>query len=234
VRRHQAAGSDLLVLVAALGGAMFQIWIGPAIAAVALLGFGWVHFGRPWWRGRRLRHPCTAHFVIRPLGQRDLPYVLQDTERHDVRQLVLPSYSAYEIDIGIRALVPIKAHSIAFGCDGDNADKPYAIQYLIRYEDGPGQREFSAAVDEGHSMDMHAFYHRKVSKPLNADTHWNMSYKLATRAPGTYKTHLFFFTDEIQGSVDLSIVVEDKPSSRMKCIKHRDCYVRPRLPRKVS
>jgi hypothetical protein len=203
---------------------LIQVWIGPVIAGLALAAFSWVHWARPWLRERRLRHPCTAHFIIRPAGMRDLGYVIQDDDRHDVRQLVLPSNSTVEIDIGIRQLFAIKPHSIVFGCDGDAASTPYATAYLIRYD---GNAEFQPGADAGHTVDMHKYYHRPAPKPLNAGSHFNMSYRLVTRGPGLYKTKIFFLTDEFQASATLSILVEDRPRTRMKCIQHRGCYVRP-------
>ena len=84
-----------------------------------------------------------------------------------------------------------------------------------------------AGQDEGHSLDVHNFYHWRREVWRNVGTDYVFSMNLITKASGVYSTGLAFLTDEIEGSADFTIVVEDRPHSKMKCHEHRNCYVRP-------
>jgi hypothetical protein len=199
--------------------------IGAGIAAVGVLITAYAHIVKPWWRARKLKQPCSAHFVIRPMGTINLGYVVQDDERHDVRTLVLPSHSVVEIEIGFRALLPFRDTEIIFGCDGNDETKPYASGWIESLS--TDRLVYTPGVDAGHSLDIHKFYHRQKPMSRNVGTHYTNGLKLVTRATGTYRTYLSFLTDEIEGNVVFSMIVEDKPRTRMKCIRHRGCYVRP-------
>jgi len=193
-------------------------------SAVALGGFVWVNFGRPWMRERIRRRPVHAHFCLRP----ETPghsYVIHDDVKHDVRTLVLPSNSEVEIEVGYFPVVPFKLSELIFGCDGDNNSKPCPAQLIDRFGGG---ETFTPGKDKGHYIDIHKFYHWQRETHRSKGTHYVCSYRLSTRAPGTYTARLSYLTDEIEGNYELSILVEDQPKTRMKCIRHSSCYVRPR------
>jgi len=198
--------------------------ISALIGGAALLCVIWIQFIKPWLRGRRLRRPCEVHFVLRPERH---DYVVHDNERHHVRVLVLPAHSVREIEIGFKVKVNFRESELVFGCDGDDDAKPYASQWIDSFTDTGGKTIWIPGEDEGHSIDMHKFYHRRLDRLRNIGTHYVNSFRLITRAPGEYKAYVSFLTDEIEGNAELSIIVEEKPKTRMKCSKHRDCYVRP-------
>jgi len=204
-----------------------EIWvIGVAITTIGVLIAVWVNFVRPFLRNRKLRRPCEVHFVIRP-ESKNTNYVLHDDRRHHTRVLVLPAYSELEIEIGLRATVSFKETEFVFGCDGQEEAKPYAKQWIDRFSATATKNTWTPGEDDGHSLDIHKFYHRRKEVYRNTGTHYVNSFLLVTRSPGKYTTYISFLTDEMEGNAALEIVVEDVPRTRMQCIVHKDCYVRP-------
>lgn len=200
--------------------------VGAAFAGIGALIAGWAHLGRPWWRRRRLRNPCEVHFVLRPeVATTD--YVVHDDRRHHTRTLVLPAHSEVEIELGLRARVHFRETEFVFGCDGEDSAKPYATQWLDRFSANTTKNAWTPGIDEGHSLDIHHFYHRRKEVHRNTGTHYVHSFLLVTRVPGTYKAYVSFLTDEVEGNAQLELVVEATPHTRMRCVLHRDCFVRP-------
>jgi hypothetical protein len=201
-------------------------WPWPTIiAGAALAGFLWVNFGRPWKRQRALKSPCMVHFVLRP----EYPahnYVLHDTERHHVMQLALAPNSEYEIEVGFFAKVSYKETEIVFGCEGAG-EPPYAVEWIDSFSDSGEVKRYRPGEHEGHSLDIHKFYHRRAPRVRNRSTHFVNGFRLLTRTPGRYRACFGFLTEEDEGNTYLEIIVEDNPRSRMRCIRHKDCYVKP-------
>jgi len=181
---------------------------------------------KPWLRRRRLRQPCKVHFLIRPLQSHRLSYVLQDDQRHDVKAMVLPAHSEVEIEIGYKAKVHFRETEMTFGCDGDEDAKPYATECFVRFV-AIGKGHWIPGQDEGHYVDVHRYYHSRRDVFRNVGTHYVTGFKFVTRAPGAYRTYLSFLGDEVEGNAELLILVEDKPHTRMKCVRHWGCYLRP-------
>jgi hypothetical protein len=218
------AGGVMLAEMAKWPWGMFGVWIG----ATALAGFLWVHFGRPIRRHARLKHPCDVHFQIRSITSRLQPYARQDSRSHRVRELVLPSFSEVEIEIGCRPKLPFTEREQIFGCDGDLDKKPYATQCIIHFVE-TGKRVWIPGEDEGHYTDVHKNYHRVTGRSRNLGTHFVTGFKLVTRNPGKYKASFFFLTDEREGVAELSILVEDLPETCMVCEdpNHWECGIAP-------
>lgn len=218
--------------VAFLGAVMAELahWPWNMIAALAgcaaLAILLWINFGKPWFRARRLARSCDVHFVVRSMQEYAFDYVVQDEQRHHTSVLAVPSNSSVYIEIGVSPLIHFNCTAVVFGCNGDNDKKPYATKMLDRFTNR-SKNTFVPGVDERHSIDIHRFYVLRNERPINVGTHHLFGYEVVTQQPGTYKTHVMFLTDEIQGSAELTIVVEDKPRTRMKCLLHEDCYVRP-------
>jgi hypothetical protein len=201
---------------------MFGVWVGIAAFLVLL----WVQFGRPWRRYLRLKHPCEVHFQIRALENRSQPYAKQDQLGHRVKELVLPTYSEVEIELGCVAKLPFTEKHQVFTCEGDRDKKPYATEWIVHFVE-TGRKRGMPGKDDGHSIDVHKGYHRKTDQARNLGTHFVTGFKLYTRAPGRYKTKLFFLTDEREGVAELSILVEEAPETCMPCDAHWECSVTP-------
>lgn len=181
-------------------------------------------FIRPWLRTRKLRKPCDVRFVVRGMQDVALSYVVQDDERHILDELVLPSRSVVEIEFGYMPIVPIQLEELVFGCEGDNDSKPYVIAALDRFT---GQRGEDKPAPGEHTIDIGKNWHtvRKVARPVGS--HFVVTYRLQTQGAGVYPVKIAFMTNEIEGNGELTIRVEDRPTTRMRCRGHEGCWVRP-------
>jgi hypothetical protein len=63
--------------------------------------------------------------------------------------------------------------------------------------------------------------------PYAVGTHRVLTFRVQTRDLGVYPFQISFVTDEIEGSAELTIRVEDRPTTRMRCHSHIGCWVRP-------
>jgi hypothetical protein len=203
--------------------------IAGAVAAIVVLGItGYDIFVRPIWRRFRLRNPCEVHFAIRPLQQATLDYIFQDDQGHRVKELVVPANQLVEIEIGYEPKIAFYEAELIFGCDGDDATKPFATECINRLI-AVGKSHWIPGEDEGHWRDRHKCYHVLRNKPRAVGTHIAVGFMLQTGAPGTYPANVSFLTNEMDRTVSLKIRVEDKPHTRMRCHEkgHLGCYVRP-------
>lgn len=195
-----------------------------AIAAFTVLAIAiWVNFVAPRLRNRQLRHPCKAYFHIRELAKGKLSYVLQDDDAHHVKELVLPAFSVVEIEITYSPIIPFNVEETVFECGGDYESKPIVEEPLAPFV-------AKGEIPQGVSYwNRHGGYHYSSRYGGRAVGSWYVKgFKLRTKAPGTYKAWIGFLTDEIDGdATDLAIKVEDKLVTRMNCVLHRWCKLRP-------
>jgi hypothetical protein len=196
-----------------------------AVAGVAALAIlVWLEFIKPRLRERRLKSPCDLRFVVRRHQHANLPYLLQDDDDHAVHELVLPSNSSVEIEVGFIPKVPFFLEQIILGCEGDPDQKPYITEAMDRFTEG--QKRWRPG-EGGHSRDIHKHWHTLRNSACPVGTHRVSSYQIQTRGAGVYRFQVAFVTNEIEGNGDLSIRVEDKPLTRMQCRSHSRCYIRP-------
>lgn len=206
-----------------------------AMASVLVLGFvvwEWVLY--PLQRRIRLRRPCRAHFVIRELERVPLPYVVQDSDMHQVRELVLPANSCVDIEIGYFPSIHFHEVAFIFACEGKEGDRPFAKERFTRFVK-VGKSRWVPGTDATDTVDVHNYYHVSRDAPRNIGTHFVTGFRLQTLGAGIYSVTLTFLTDEVEGvSKRLTIRVEDKPKTRMRCYMrgHLGCFVRPRIPPK--
>jgi hypothetical protein len=215
-------GGVMLAELATWPWQMYGVWVGIAAFLVLL----WVQFGRPLRRHIRLKHPCEVHFQIRSKDNRLQPYARQDGLGHRVKELVLPSFSEVEIEIGCKAKLPFNEKEQIFACDGERDKKPCPVEWVVHFVE-TGKKGGMPGTDEGHYIDVHKGYHRVTGTARNTGTHFVTGFKLLTKNPGRYKARLFFLTDEREGVADLSILVEDDPQTCMVCDEHWECGISP-------
>jgi len=179
---------------------------------------------RPWLRTRRLKKPCDVRFVVRGYQDVTLNYVIQDDERHILNELVLPSHSIVEIEFGYKPQVPIQLEVLIFGCEGDIDSKPYVIGAYDKFTGRPADDKLA---EGDHRTDINKNWHtiRKVARSVGG--HFVVTYRVQTSHAGVYPVNIAFMTNEIEGSGELTIRVEDRPTTRMRCRRHEGCWVRP-------
>lgn len=133
LKRHNPDSETFLLPAAALA-VLTMFWDWPKISALAALTVlsitVWVHFGRPYLRARKLKHPCDAFFHIRELSKGELPWVIQDDNAHNVKEIVLPAHSLVEIEVSFYAKVPFHMEETVFECEGEYEKKPIVEKVL--------------------------------------------------------------------------------------------------------
>lgn len=204
--------------------------IGACIAGVVLLVTLWVNLVRPWRHRRALRYPCNAFFNIRELQGGNLNHFVRDDSAHRVKELVLPSNSVVEIEIAYEPTVNFHAVNTVFVIDGDPDCKPVAVERHTRFiAERTGKARWIPSVDESEFIDVEGNYHyRSRAQPRSIGSYYTTGLRLQTKKAGIYKVWLEFLTNDVYGSAnDLEIRVEDKPHTRMRCVLHWKCWVRP-------
>jgi len=197
-----------------------------AIAALTVLAISvWVHFGRPYLRTRKLKHPCNAFFHIRELSKGELSWVVQDDDAHNVKEIVVPANALVEIEVSYYAKVPFHVEETVFECEGKYEEKPI-VEEVIRPFVAKGE-----VPDTFSYWNRHGGFHFGTRFGGRAvGSCYTKGFKLRTKKPGIYKSWLGFITDEMDGDAkDLVIRVEEKPLTRMKCAIHKGCAVRPNV-----
>lgn len=195
-----------------------------ALAALTVLAISiWTTFITPRVRRWKLKRPCKAYFHIREFGKGKLNYVVQDDDAHNLKEIVLPANSVVEIEVAYCPTIPFYVEETVFECEGNYDSKPIVEEpvapFIARGAFPPGTSYWNR----------HGGYHYSSRYGGRAVGSWyTKGFKLRTKMPGTYKAWLGFLTDEIDGgATDLVIRVEEKPLTRMNCVLHRGCKLRP-------
>jgi hypothetical protein len=206
--------------------------LGGIAASATLIAYLIIEVIRPAWRRHVLRYPCHVHFNVIGRHEGEITYAIQDDRTHHTKEIVLPANSEVAIEVIYLPKVPFFEESIAFGCEGKNDGKPYAFEFFNRYTI-LGKSRFVPGEDDGHVLNRHKFYQIVRKKPRNTGTHVVLGFKLKTEKLGIFSARLYFFTDEVEGRADLTIRVEEKPTTLARCVlpDHYDCYVYPNIPR---
>jgi len=210
--------------------------LGGIAAATTLVAYLFIEFVKPRWRRYRLRHPCHVYFNIMRPDEGEVPYVQRDGKSHHLKELTLPPNCEVEIELIYLPKLEYFESEIMFGCEVENPDgKPYAFECFHRFNmPGKGKDHWIPGVDEGHSITRHKFYQIVRNRPRNTGTHRIVGFKFRTEKVGIWPMKLYFIMPELEGSADLTVRVEERPQTSMRCQlnEHGECYVypTPRLP----
>jgi hypothetical protein len=222
----------VVAITAAVVAAMSQdhVWV---VAAALLAGGTFaayliVEAILPAIRKHRLKHPCEVHFNVIGRHEGEITYAIQDDRTHHVDELVLPANSEIPIEIIYLPKLPFYETKLAFGCEGNIEGKPYATECFSRFN-LKGKSQWIPGVDDGHYLTRHKFYQMDREQHRNTGTHRVVGFKLKTENVGVFDARVYFMTDEVEGSAKLTIRVEEKPKTTVRCIikDHWDCYVYP-------
>jgi hypothetical protein len=199
------------------------------ISAAALSVVAYTQIIRPWRRRRRLRRPFDAYFVITTPGRFRMGYVVQDDKEHYVKELVVPSHSEVSIQIALEPKLSFLQHELYFGCDEGLVDeeKPRATEWFVPFvREGVRRSGKPDEAHPGHYTDYNGFYHVRENYLYTKDARV-IGFKLVTRRTGTFPAQIYFVTDDVRGKAELSIRVEQPARTKMRCKKHRRCFVVP-------
>lgn len=135
--------------------------------------------------------------------------MVQDDRVHLVKEIAVPSHSEVAIEIVLFPQLRFVQQEIYFGCEqGGVAEKPCPFEY------------FSSFVRQGI---------RGTGKPDKDHPDHYIGFKVETKKSGIYPTQVFVVEDEARGkTTGLTIKVEDRPSTKMRCTEHRKCFVAPK------
>jgi hypothetical protein len=199
-----------------------------ALAGLAILV--WTEFIAPRIRRQRLKRPCDVRFVVRRRGHAKIDHLLQDDDDHVLDELVLPSHSLVEVEVGFIPRVPLYVQEIVFGCDGDADNKPFIVEALDRFTE-VGQSAWKAG-EGGHSRDIHKHWHVIRNKHYSVGSHRVITFRVQTGDAGVYRFQVGFFTDEVEGNAELKLRVEEKLQTRVPCRAkgHWGCFIGPPFP----
>jgi hypothetical protein len=180
-----------------------QVWtIAGAIAAiVAAAGVIYEFILKPYCRGRALRRPCKAWFLIASLSQGKISYAVQDEQEHYVEELTLASNSEYEIDFLYLPRIAFHVSEIYFGFnnqdDRDLETKPIIQSYWNRFVERGVSEETPETHPETNYVDHHKFYHLRKPRHLARKEPYCIGCKVQTRKAGRYEFNLVLCGEEI-------------------------------------
>jgi hypothetical protein len=226
----------MILAIAMASTAVTSVEEGPSAKAAAIFAASGVvlyvlkEIILPWRRKSKLKHPCDVRFVVRGMQHATLNYVVQDDETHRLKELVLPANSIVDVEIGYIPQLPFFLIQMVFGCEGDEHAKPFVLECFDRFTEA-GKDRWAPGRDDGHTRDIHKYYHIVRNQARSVGTHYVLGFKIQTRGVGVYPTKVSFITDEIEGEAELMIRVEEKPTTRMRCSAkgHFGCFVRPNI-----
>ncbi len=208
---------DMVAAISALAGLL--ILLGWQIIYQSIL--------KPRLEVRKARKPCEIHFLIPEQHKRILSYASQDDKEHLVDELTLPSNSLVTIELWIKPKMNFHESEFYFGCEGDDVTKPRPIEYDNRFVERGLASKASPETDRNHYVDHHAYYHVRTERDLISSEVYVRGFSLKTIAEGKYTARVFFHTSKVLGRADISIRVEDQPTTEMRCAIHKSCFIKP-------
>jgi hypothetical protein len=218
------AGGLLLVTAALVGTVSTWPWsmISAAIGAAALLILVHVNFLRPWRRRKKLKNPAIAHFVIPSNKHHGCDFAVQNEQEHLVKTIVVPAQGEILIDLRIQPRMAFVTSEISIGCEGEVTETPFATEYLNRFiETGEGKHIIPGNGNR-HYIDKYHFYHcRESQRQWSRGFVLSLAFKLKTRKSGRYVLDIYFVGDEVEGKDQLTIIVEDKPKTVIRCVERK-------------
>lgn len=220
----------LSFVIAALVSGIMSIWgsqfwsTAGGIAAVVLLvlwiGVPVVRRGIVW------RKLCVIHFRVKPLNDGCQDFLIQDDDIHTITELVLPSYAEKDVELSVRPHISIHLMSMLLHFAVNNVERPIIID---RYRPDTPKRWKPNVDDTDFTIKNGTTYQADINRILNSGTTRMFGFRIKTRSPGNFTLKIALCTAEGEHNARLLVKVENSPRSRMRCTRHRGCYVRPNI-----
>jgi hypothetical protein len=207
--------------------------IAAALSAAVLISYLVVEFIFPWNRRRKLKRPCDVSFVIpADRDSQQCEYAILDEEWHLTKEITVPAHKDIHLEFRLVPHLNFVESEFAFGCDGDEnlGAKPIALEFFSSFVDRGKAKKASPEENEHHFTDRHQYYHIKRNEARSVGQHYIAGFITRTREPGIYRADVEVTTEQRQGCHKLKIRVESPPKTLMKCIAHKGCYIKPRVP----
>jgi hypothetical protein len=205
------------------------------VAVIALSAFVYVNIIRPRLRRWRLRQPVEPFFRITSLNLGITTYATQDSEQHEIKELVLKSHSTANILILLIPKVPFRSSNMTLEIGGRALldTKPYITESFNPFiKEGAGKRVVPGESNNKHYIDIYHHYHAKQDRTWTVGNDVVAGFILKTRDSGVFPLVIRFSGEDVEGRVKLTIRVEDSPTTSMRCVsrkhKNRTCNIRPK------
>jgi hypothetical protein len=195
---------------------MISAFLASAVLATAVH----VNFVRPWRRRRKLRSPVDAFFVVPRLG-RDCEYAAQDSEDHDLKEIVLPPNAEIIIHLIYKPRLSLHTTETYFGCDPIKAagQKPLPIEFDNPFILEGRRRRVVPGPHTDDYRDALGYYHVVENKAWSVGVTRALAFKVRTGDVGVYKAMTYFAGEEVMGSAKLMMRVEEGPRTSMRCVR---------------
>ena len=112
-------------------------------------------------------------------------------------------------------------------CEGALAEKPKAVSYYNPLVAHGIAKENRPEEDRRQFVDIHGYYHIIDERDEIPSEVYVSGFMVETKLAGIYETKILFHTPEELGRGKLTILVEDSPTTRMRCARHKNCFVDP-------
>ncbi len=194
----------------------WTITIGPVVVVLLIVGIQivWPNWFRRW----IARKPVRARFLYE-----------KDGELHQVSVVVLPSNSDCEVQLMAHVRFGFMQHEFMFRINGDRSRIPKIREYFADWVAEGSIGRGKPGDPPSHYIDSKGGYHIREEGVRSRGNEYRMGYKIHTGPAGVFPTVLKFIHELGDGGSDLSVRVEDDPSTPMKCDKrgHKNRFVAP-------
>jgi len=166
--------------------------------------------------------------------QYKINYLSQDLREHKTVEFVAPSHTR-EVFIYILVIArrPFLQTHFELSFDGDMEKKP-----LIKFWFNPFVKRGKNAKypdsdhpdkDQNHYVDFHENYHITDTTVRPNKTVIPYGFKIETRNTGIYRASIVVIADGIErrSPLPLTTYVEEPPSTHVRCVEHRECFIDP-------
>lgn len=199
-------------------GSFWEIKIGSVIVILLLLYF---EILRPYLRRTwHLRKAFVCHFAVDD----------NNDNRHLVDKLVLPANRQQPIALRIWPKINYKQTDLLVNIGSQMEDKPEILNYYNAFVSRGKGRFESPETNDRHYVDRKGAYHITNEKMTTKPNTFTVGYSVRTKTAGCYPLRIAAVTDDGEAlpKNECFILVEEEPSTRMKCFKHEDCYIDPK------
>ena len=165
--------------------------------------------------------PGVAHFIVPANYHHPCDFTRANEHEHRLKVITLPSCSTRVIDLYIETNILIRTQQVYFGFAGKYADKPYFTEIDNRFiTAGPRRIVVPGKRDNQDYRDKHKFYHAVEDWSWSIGDGKTYGFKITTCKAGRYKLEINFLGDISAGRIDdLVVLVEDDPTTLMRCVR---------------
>jgi hypothetical protein len=178
------------------------------------------------WRILKKR-PIDSYFIIEDKHKYHLGYLHQDDRSHKTLDLTVPSHrDDIYIQLIMQARTAFTLSHLVFGFDGLRGKYPFIKHYSLGFIK-VGISDRHPGEWPSHYIDHHDRYHITDTTFYPKKQWKTVGFKITTRHPGVYRGRLELSVDGVEFTDYVNLYVEEEPERIMRCVDHKDCFIRP-------